>query len=269
VTVTRRQLLAGMAAAAAGLAGVFPVTQATGRSIIFISPHPDDETLAMGAAIAQHLAAGRQVHALALTAGTATRVRGELNGDAIAPWWGVRHDPAAEGYAPLTTAAIGQARLREWHAALDQLGVPQANRHEAGLQDGAVTVEGAMAAIRAVADGLPNTGLWTTSWVADRHPDHLAAGQAVRRLGQLDPIRWWDRRYTVLPTYWADPIRYPAPGRAWLLPADTTQRRKAINACRCYGAWQPRSGAYAVGMHSVDALFTKVMADPRCMVHRD
>jgi LmbE family N-acetylglucosaminyl deacetylase len=268
VTVTRRQLLAG-AAAAALAAPLAPATVQTGRPVLFVSPHPDDETLAMGVAIAQHLDAGRQVHVLALTRGTGTRVRGELNGATVSPWWRLRHNPAAEGYLPLTAADIGAARMREWHAALDQLGVPQANRHEAGLADGAVTVDQAEGAIRAVADSLPNTGLWTTSYVADRHPDHLAAGQAVRRLGQLNPARWWDRRYTVLPTYWADPIRYPAPGRAWLTPADTTQRQKAVNACRCYGAWQPRSGAFAVGMHSVDVLFAKVLADPKCMVHRD
>ena len=165
----------------------------------------------------RHVAAGREVHLLALTRGTATRVRGELNGEVIPPWWNIRHDPSLEGYAPLDPAAVGRARIREQAAACAAVGIGADRIHEAELQDGAVTTAQVKATIVALADELdPDTGLWAPSYLVDNHPDHLAAGQAVRALGREQPTRFWDRRYIVLRLYWTDPRLAQVPGEVSL-----------------------------------------------------
>ncbi len=65
----------------------------------------------------------------------------------------MRHDPAAEGYVPLTEADCAAARIREAGNAIRALATPGAiTVHRGQLQDGAYTQADAQAAIVAVAD---------------------------------------------------------------------------------------------------------------------
>ena len=262
-----RQLPAGLAATA-----LTPLAKeaATGRPIIFVSPHPDDETLGFNVQLWRHVAASRDVHVLTLTRGTATRVRAELNGETTPVWWKVRHDPTLEGYAPLSETAVGTARMAEQQAACAAVGIGADRIHDANLQDGKVTVAQAKAAIIALADRLgADTGLWAPSYLVDNHPDHLAAGQAVQALGREQPTRFWDRRYVVARPYWSDPRLAQIAGEVYASAANATERDRTINALRCYGAWQPQRGAFAIGMHSVPETFTALLAGPKCLVHKD
>jgi LmbE family N-acetylglucosaminyl deacetylase len=235
-----------------------------GRPVVFVTPHPDDEVLGFSVQLWRHVAAGRDVHILALTRGIGTRVIDELNGTTVnTNWWKVRHNPALEGYAPLDPAAIGRARMREQQAACAAVGIPASHIHEANLPDDLnVTVDQVKAAIIALADTLPpDPGLWATSYVVDGHPTHLAAGQE-------QPTRFRDRRYVVLRTYWNDP-RLAQVAETVGGPASAEERDRTINAARAYGAWQPRSGAFAIGNHSTSTLFGLALTDPKVMVHRD
>jgi LmbE family N-acetylglucosaminyl deacetylase len=251
-----------------------------GRSIVFVAGHPDDETLGAGVAIAEHVAAGRDVHVLLLTRGTASATLGQLNGTSTSSWWGVAHNPAQEGYEPLTADDLGAARVREFRAALAVLGVASDHIHEATdaegnpLLDGQVSLDDAKYAIHALASTLPTTegvvGLWAPSYVVDNSSDHLAAGMAVRQLGIEQPTVYSDRRYYVLPMYWSDPRLSQVPGKYIDSPTDAVIRQKTINALRSYGAWQPEGGAFAVGYHSVYAsAFAPVLADVHGLVHKD
>jgi LmbE family N-acetylglucosaminyl deacetylase len=244
---------------------------AVGRPVIFVTPHPDDEVLGFSVQLYRHVAAGREVHVLALTNGSATRVVAELNGEVATPqWWRVRHNPTAEGYTPLTPEQVGTARLAEQRQACACVRVGADRIHHAGLQDGQVTAGQAKAAILALADQLgPDPGLWAPSFVVDNHPDHLAAGQAVKALGQQQPDRFWDRRYTVHRNYWSDPRLAQVGGGTIATPASTIERDRTINAARCYGAWAPRVGSYAIGQHSTPSLFAFALTNPKVMVHRD
>lgn len=239
---------------------------------LFVAAHPDDETLMAGVAIAEHVAAGQDVHVLWLTRGTASGARATLNGDGVSSWWGVQHDPAAEGYSPLTPEEFGAARVREGTAAVRCLaaGLPgTVTIHEAGLQDGQVTQAAAYNAILTVADEIAPGGpvrIKTHSHVVDDHADHRAAGAAARQLAAADPGRFGDRRHYVLPPYWSD-SRLSQVTESWDLPTDTGISRRVRNAIRAYGAWQPQSGAYAIGWHSVPDMLTTLDANPRCMQH--
>lgn len=266
--IGRRTLLAASAAtAAAAIAAPSRAAAQTGRPTIFVACHPDDETLGAGVVIAEHVPV-RDTHILWLTRGSKSAVRARLNGDGVAAWWGIAHNPAVEGYAPLTEQQFAAARLQEGLTAAGALGVAADHVHEAGLTDQAVTVAQAKAAIVALADEIGgDVGLWALSHTVDDNPDHLAAGRAVQQLGVEDPARWWDRRYYVLPAYWSDP-RLAQVDWWWDAPSGSTARARAINACRAYGAWQPRAGVFACGYHSVPAMFRQIDTNPRCLVHR-
>lgn len=250
---------------------------------LFTFAHPDDETLAAGVSIAEHVAAGQDVHLLLVTRGKASSVRAKLNATSPTPssWWGVMHDPAVEGYAnpnPLVEAldmdAFGEARFSEYQAATNAMksGLPGTlTLHEAGLPDGGVTVFDAQNAILAVCDeiapGLP-VRLKGHTWVPqlDAHPDHIAIGAAIKQLGTDNPSRFNDRRHYLLPGYWTDPD-LSLVGEAWDLPSDAGVSARAVNAARAYGAWAPDVGRFAIGHHSTGAYFAQVIATPKCLFH--
>ena len=242
----------------------------TGRPVIFVAPHPDDDILGYSNQLWRHVNAGRNVHILALTKGTATQAIFALNGQAHSGWLGYTHNPTIEGYSPLTTTDIGVARTKEQVAAMAMLGITVGRIHHANLQDGQVTVAQAKAAIVGLADQLgPDTGLWSLSYHVDAASDHVNAGRAVRELGREQPTRFYDRRYVVLRPYWNDSRWLQVPGKVISTPIDATERIRTINAARPYGAWQPRSGAFAVGNHSSPSLFAGALTAPETHIHRD
>jgi LmbE family N-acetylglucosaminyl deacetylase len=237
---------------------------------LFIAAHPDDELLAMGVALAEHVAVGREVHLLWLTDGGTTSARNALNGTTTSSWWGILHNPAAEGYAPLSEADCAAARIREGVNAVNLLATPgTVTIHQAHLQDGAYTQGQVEAAVLTVADLIAPTSavhLKTHSWLVDNHPDHLAAGNAVKHLAATLPARFAFPRYYVLSTYFADP-RLAQVSDTFDNPTDAGISQRVRNACRAYGAWAPAQGLFAVGMHSVSGLFDTLTANPRSLVH--
>lgn len=238
---------------------------------LFAAAHPDDETLMACVAIAEHLRAGQDVHVLWLTGGDASGVISVLNGSAGSSWWGVPHDPPAEGYTPLTAAELAAARIREATAAVRLLGSGYTGTltlHAAGLPDGAVTPAAAEAAIVAVADQIAPGGpvrIKTHSHVVDDHPDHQAAGLSAQALKTADPARFGDLRQYILPGYWMDP-RLAQVTESWDNPADAGVIARCRTACRAFAAWSPPH-TYAVGYHSVPTKFALIEASPRSMVH--
>jgi LmbE family N-acetylglucosaminyl deacetylase len=271
--LTRRRFLAGTAAVAAPLVlGVQSrAAAATLPPALFVSAHPDDETLAMGVTIAEHVAAGQDVHLLWLTRGETSGARGSINGTGTNGWWGVEHDPAAEGYEPLTVAAFGRARIDEATIAVRCLAAGLSGTltlHEARLISGSVTQAQAEDAIVTVADMIaPDAAVRvkTHSHIVEDHPDHLAAGHAARHLKATNSTRFGDLRHYILPTYWTDE-RLSKVSESWDKPASTDISHRARNACRAYAAWHPPA-SYAIGWHSVASMFTKVGTAPKCLYH--
>lgn len=238
---------------------------------LFISAHPDDETLMSGVTMAEHFAAGLDVHVLWLTDGEASGVLGELNGKVTSAWWGDAHNPADEGYPILTAADMAAARVREAANAVNALRTGEPGTltvHYAHLPDGGVTQAAAQAAILAVCNEFDATTAWRLKGhtdVVDTHPDHLAAGKAVRALQKSTPARFADCRYYINPAHWAD-ANLSRVTHSWDLPTDGTIRSRAVNAYRSYGAWSPPN-TYAIGMHSVASMFTPLLATPKCLYH--
>jgi len=180
--------------------------------VIFYSPHPDDETLSMGLAMVYYIAAGFDVHLVSMSNGEAAGVANTLNGSANGtpvvcstpadhPYI---HSPAREGYAPLTAADIGDARIAEARSTLGAMAmVPPTTpgvtgtvtHHIAGLPaefgdpgstsstspPTAAGIAAAKAVIKQYVDDYPNSFHYTMS-PADHHHDHAACGLALREL---------------------------------------------------------------------------------------
>jgi LmbE family N-acetylglucosaminyl deacetylase len=149
---------------------------------IFLTPHQDDETLFMGAAIREHVLAGRDVWVLLLTDGGASYVcdgdHGWTNEDCIAE------------------------RDREYRAAVNKMGahaVILADRMKDGTLD-PVYVESVIARWAAA---YPGASFKTLGEDDSIHADHRAAGEGLRMAyddGVTNDARWY-LRYDDQPTY--------------------------------------------------------------------
>lgn len=234
-------------------------------TVLFAFAHPDDETLAAGVAIAEHIAAGHDVHVLCLTTGLGSGVLEVLNGTGVNAWWGLQHNPAAEGYEPLTEEQFVAARRAELAAAVNCLG--PVTVHLADLI--AVTPATVQLAIESCADAIATTGpilLKTHSHLVETHPDHIAAGLAAVNLKATQPSRFGDLRHYILPRYWDTDVKANRDMLAlvvekWDLPATAEIKTRARNAALCYTAWHPPY-SFAIGQHSVPDMFAALLASP-------
>lgn len=143
------------------------------RRLVVVAAHPDDETLGAGGLIARAARAGVPVTVVVLS-----------NGDAS--------HPGSTTHSPERLAELRRAEVAAAVAAL----APGAGVRLLDLPDGALA-EHAEEAARAVAAELApgGAGTWIVApWRADRHPDHVAAGEAahtaVRLAVQRNAAQW-------------------------------------------------------------------------------
>lgn len=240
------------------------------RPVLFYTTHADDETLNMGITIAKHVAAARPVHVVLMTRGRVTGALAMINGTAYSGYWKATHVPAFEGYSPITKEQLEDARVREFKNACACLGVPQSNLHIEYLDDPAtgetVTKAEAKAVMQNYVNAYPDADHYALSY-HDVHADHAACGQALQELyteGKIaNAVRFlismatrndYESRGATIPG-WKD------------IPTDATITNRLINACRCYAAWSPTVGSYAIGYHSVASQFDKLLADPFHYIH--
>lgn len=232
-----------------------PTPSTSGTPVLFVAAHPDDETLAMGTAIAEH--SGQNVHVLVLTYGEASNVLGGLNATL-----------AAEGHPTLTQADFAMARQTEAIRAVAALTVPNAGMHFAGLPDGGLTTASTKAAILAVANQLGSVvrikGHTYLSSV-ESHPDHLAVGNAIAALAAEQPARFSDRRFYVLPHSWG--YTGSLPGKIVDYPNDAVIRARVLDAAAVYADWNP-TASYGIGYLSTPGYFNILTADPKSVVHQ-
>ena len=145
-------------------------------TILVVSPHPDDETLAVGGVLHDLVAAGWRVRLASVTDGEAA-------------------DPAMPD--------PGAVRRRELSVALDRLGIAEATTvHRLGLPDGRIAQrESALAAgLVPLVDGAS----WILApWADDGHPDHEACGRAAATVARDAGVAI--RFFPVWIWHWAEP----------------------------------------------------------------
>jgi LmbE family N-acetylglucosaminyl deacetylase len=172
-----------------GLAGL-----ATVKSAVIVAAHPDDEVLGAGGLISMLAAAHTRLRVIAVTDG----------------------ERSHKGHA--SPASLARRRSAETSIALRALGARSPEVIRLRLPDsGLAGVEDKLTA--ALAPLVADFDLCLAPWDGDLHPDHEAAGRAVRRAGPRSlycfPIWMWhwatpgDRRVP-----WDRALRVPLPPRA-------------------------------------------------------
>lgn len=216
--------------------------------LVVYTPHPDDETLSMGALISNAVQAHEQVIIVALTDGRTTRADDK-------------------GAQQLGQAQVAAARDLELKRAAAALGVPSDDvvfAHMDAPSSGCgpvLTVHEAEAVMRTVSAHYPGALDVTMSFTAERNQDHLDAGYALEQLNATRVIA--HAAWTVSRLWW----QLPTPSWSWVLPVDPAARASVIHAARQYDVLEPHDGQYAIGWTSVPEQFHALMLDIRNKLH--
>lgn len=164
------------------------------RSVVVVSPHPDDEVLACGGLMQAAFARGIAVRVVSVT-----------DGEACYP-----------GQSLWPTTRLRHARRRELADAMRLLGLDAAHVVPLGLPDGEVTAREAELAAH-LAELLAAGDLVVAPWTSDAHPDHEAAGRAANAAALEQGLRVL--HYPVWAWHWLDPHAAVGPWpSAWRLP---------------------------------------------------
>jgi hypothetical protein len=277
------------------------------QQVLFLHAHDDDNLLGCGVRMAEHAddPGVLEVHSSTFTRGGKTGAIDTLNGKNVSGWWGKVHVPSQEypikpdGTYDLTVDDIMAARVAEgnsatralwsgstsasagktkiWRADETELG-SVASGYANSLLDGFggpgnVCTTDAFNAARSVIQSLitqiVGTGpirLQGHSYL-DPDTDHQAIGKAMQWLKAHDS-RVVDVTYCLRPMYWSQTATLlKGIPFAYDLPDNATITARIMEAIKCFGAFNPYLGAYAVGEHSVPGDFTKLAATPKTLYH--
>lgn len=207
-----------------------------GGTAIVVSPHPDDETYAMGQTIAAQVAAGRRVIGVLVTDGEAA---------SYAATWTAEAGEDLDGDGDVDRWDFGLARRAEYRAAMEAAGADgelvflgaAGSQGTTGFADGRVEGAEVRAALEQVLDGAGDgAGFLTLARYEGRgplarltgdareHPDHTAVYEAVRELALRRGNRAWFFKVYVA---YSDPWKRLAP--AYVSgPAELRERKRAM-----------------------------------------
>lgn len=150
-------------------------------ALILVAPHPDDETLGMGATAATLRARGVRVQVVSVTDGGG----------------------AYPGLSPLERRWLERDRREELHTATRILGLDDAIHLE--LPDGEIEAreDELTAVLVELLDMEPRSTWCAGTWSGDGHPDHEAVGRAVATAAtRVDAVAL---KYPVWMWHWALP----------------------------------------------------------------
>ncbi len=263
---------------------------------VYFETHPDDLFLSMALSAYDALVLGMEVHVVAMTHGAVSAESIRLDGAVACNWCGYKHNPELEGYTVPTLEEIGQLRLAEARATLNQMcanaGAGSVTYHCADgtdpdeppmfLDSQGGTPEGdalALARVKYFVDKFTNTFFYTMSYV-DKHPTHATCGKALKTLRESNELSTWsggltyaqalvNSRFFISRLYWLDPSIVidgvaQVPGLSWYNAGDRYTANCAAlrkNCQRQYQAFNPSLGAFAIGYHQVVNQFLSNFAE--------
>jgi len=246
------------------------------RKSLWIIPHQDDEVLSMGMAIIYNSYYGNENFILQVSDGSGSSVLDILNGltvctCTVCPIGQVygTHDPISENYldGSLDKSSFSLARDREQEEALTIMGAQLYKRLK--YPDGSVDLyvnritneiitwinnNGGDIAIE---QGLINIGV--TSY-KDASSDHQACANAVTNVKNIYKSKGLrlNTHYYLSPSIW---------NQYGELVFNKNCVETLKNALNTYKLYEPISGRYEIGWHSVQSLFEKVYNTPISKYH--
>lgn len=204
-------------------------------TVVFYSPHADDEVLSMGASILKSIDEKKEIIVVLLSKGQASSAFSSVN---------KRLDEV--NLPPISLEEFGEARVNEYKESLLQLGVKKDNIFVYNLPDGNFSsheIEKIMAQFQ---EKFPNSQHHTMTYL-DPHPDHAAAGQALKNLKDKGIL---NSAIYHLPIQEFENIEYQEEDRVSFF-----NRKKYKKALDSYGIWSPNEGFYSIGQNSVSNYF--------------
>ncbi len=150
-----------------------------GSRVVVVAPHPDDEVLGCGGALALLARAGREIVVVGVTDGEGSH-------------------PGSIAWTP---TLLARRRRSERADGLARLGVP-AHAHALGLPDGEVARQEDALATQLL-DLLRPRDVMLATWRLDGHPDHEAAGRAAAVAAAARNCPLWE--VPVWMWHWAAP----------------------------------------------------------------
>ena len=200
-----------------------PLNLAECRRLIVVAPHPDDETLGMGAMTTQLVASGVEVRVVSVSDGGAAHVNA-------------------------TTAdrlRMEATRKHELHRAASILGVSAIA--SLGLPDGELAdhEENLADSLTEILDDA-GPGTWcAATWRGDGHPDHEAVGHAAAAACTRTGVALLE--YPIWMWHWAHPSDPSVPwDRARSVPMSIRAMDRKRQAAECYRSqFQRHSGETA------------------------
>ncbi|WP_134773630.1 GNAT family N-acetyltransferase [Ornithinimicrobium flavum] len=208
--------------------------------VVYYVPHPDDEAIYMGASIWSER--NRRTVVVSLTSGGASRVL---------PWINERLGQQ------VTREGLERSRVADLRRSVHHLGVAPADVHVKDLPDGQLSVELVRTVVEEMARLHPGASHRTMSYL-DPHPDHAAAGEAVRQAHAEGVVE--DCLFHVPVDLVDESLGSPVP----LSTAACDAKRAALAE---YRVWDPFAERYAVGLLSVPDLIAAQTVEPRERVH--
>ncbi len=171
--------------------------------VVVVAPHPDDEVLGCGGALALLARAGHEILVVGVT-----------DGEAGYP-----------GSAVWTPTLLARQRRIERADGLERLGLGTAAQ-ALGVPDGAVTQQETELTSRLLDIVRPDDTLLAT-WRLDGHPDHEASGRAAATVAADVGCSLWE--FPVWMWHWASPgdARVPWPRMRRLALDDDARDRKS------------------------------------------
>ncbi|MCE0770990.1 PIG-L family deacetylase [Clostridioides difficile] len=228
---------------------------------LFFTPHQDDETLSMGSAIIEHVEKS-DTHVILCTDGSKSIIRKVLDDGGSCSY----HIKDVHKYS-LSESEFSKDRDEEFKDSCEAMGVKESNIHieDNRAHDGELSKEKAREIILKYLEEYPDAKVKTVTpfKASGIHEDHRALGEAALELYKEGKIK--DLRFYVEPYDYKDFKKVNPNVEVWkVLPS---QEEKLLSAMNAYKKWNPESGHYAIGYHSVKSYFDELATNKIQYVH--
>lgn len=239
------------------------------RTILYFSPHQDDELLSMGIDICNSISEGHDVHVILCTDGSKCKIRGELaNGKEC------NEHPGNHTYH-LTEEEFITARDKEFRESCRALGVEDGNVHilKSRFTDGKLTIcDSKKTILRYLSVMGPDCVVCTLDPNLENNRqqrDHKGLGYAAVELFNAGVIR--ELRVFTEP-YFSEFFHHKTnfvrgKVRAVIDTATAVAEEKIQKAVEAYSYWEPEAGRYAVGYHDIAKAFDSLLQNGTSYCH--
>lgn len=267
------------------------VIDPSNKAVVYFVPHADDEILSFSVPLLNDIRAGKKVYLVLMSPGEDSIAREVVNGQYDAEtgsttnppgkplyckWHKKYHNHTTEqnldGY--LTKDLFGKARIREFYQVATELGIPH-NRVKINLlPNGQFTYNSVKSILLMNAKLFPNAQFKSFSAV-DEMIDHAMVGKVLSDLYAQKRIKTPFTKIVSIATDRHDHSKAgttsrdrEVPGYKMYLTHKPDQNKIISAVSNVYKAWNPKSGKYALGYHSVPIQFDQILSNTYTKISR-